>query len=63
MAREWIPATVGCYWKSGDYYIGTYQQGSFAKPFPSSGYELTRNRNLIGRYPTLEAAKQAANAA
>ena len=28
--------------------------------FPRGGYELTRNREVIGRYPTLEDAQNAA---
>ncbi len=59
----WVPAAIGCYWSAGDFTIGTCVQYENGKPiltFPKSHYLLTRNRDEIGRYKTLKAAKRAA---
>lgn len=52
---DWIPASVGCHWTRGDETISTFVQGTL------SGYVLTRYRKEVGRYPTLDAAKEAAD--
>lgn len=57
---DWIPAKAGCYWNADDFCISTYMTGFGLKPFPASGYVLTRKTAEIGRFPTLEAAQQAA---
>lgn len=57
----WVPAKVGSYWSCGDWYISTYH--TFQGPCDDlrySGYLLTRNREEIGRYATLEEAQDAA---
>lgn len=55
-AKEWRPTSVGCHWTRGESeMISTYSQGA------ESGYRLMRDRREVGRYPTLDAAKQAAD--
>lgn len=50
---EWIPAKVGCYWTSGEFFIATTTDSR-------GSYCLTRNREEVGHYKTLRAAQRAA---
>jgi len=52
---DWTKAAVGCYWDCGDYTIATVTGGG-----APSGYQLTKARQPIGRYLTVETAQRAA---
>lgn len=60
---EWHRPALGCFWQSrgGEFSISAYRQsGPMPQPYPQSGYELKRLTFPEGRYPTLQAAKDAA---
>lgn len=54
-ADGWVRAAVGCYWSKGPYRIATVDWGH-----TTPRYELTHDRQLLGEYGTIDAAKRAA---
>lgn len=63
---EWERPAIGLYWRSkgGEFSISAYRQtGPMPQPYPQSGFELRRLTFVEGRYPSLEKAKEGAEAA
>lgn len=60
----WTPAAVGCHWMRGEYSISTYRLYADKRGtvlLDQGGYALYRHgAGEIGRYPTFEAAAEAA---
>ncbi len=60
---QWKPASVGCHWHAGDFWISTVvmvRGGQFVTTFPDSHYALLRKGEALGKFKTLKAAQRAA---
>lgn len=59
MPLAWIKAKVGFHWQAGEFNISGFEELR-AGQVVARGYELSRNRQPLGKFPTLEAAQAAA---
>ena len=60
----WTKAQVGCYWQSGPWHISSVsavRAGRIVYSCPGSYYSVRRNRKELGRFATLDEAKEFAD--